>query len=272
MGPLALLLLLALLQGLTEFLPVSSSGHLVLARELLPGGDSLPDDASIEVLLHLGTLLAVLLFYRREILALLLGLLGRGSEAGAQRRLLGLLILATLPAAAVGLGLEDRIEQAFSTPMVAAVCLLVTGTGLWWSRRLPGGAVSLTTLGVGAALLIGLAQAAAILPGISRSGATIVTGLALGLSIDAAAAFSFLLSIPAILGAAVLKLPDLAAAEPGAGAPDPTALLLAGATAFLVGFLALAMLLWLLRARRLSWFAPYCWLLGLVGLAAGLTA
>ncbi len=269
MGPVALLLLLAVLQGLTEYLPVSSSGHLVLGRELIPGGEALPEDATIEVLLHLGTLLAVVLFYRREVAALAAGLFGRGEDPAGQRRLLGLLVVATLPAVAVGLFGKDAIEAAFTTPVVASVCLLVTGAGLWWSRRLPAGGRGLAQVTVGVALVIGVAQACAILPGISRSGATIITAMAFGLGVEAAAAFSFLMSIPAILGAAVLKLPDMAAQ--GEGGVSGGALFGAAALSFFVGYLALAMLLWIMRARRLSWFAPYCWLLGLTGLAVSLS-
>lgn len=270
MAPLALLLLLAVLQGLTEYLPVSSSGHLVLGRELIPGGEALPEDASVEVLLHLGTLLAVILFYRRQVLALAAGLVGRGQDPGAQRRLLGLLVIATLPAVAVGLLGKDAIESAFTTPAVASACLLVTGAGLWWSRRLVTGRRDLWQITARMALVIGLAQAFAILPGISRSGATILTGMAFGLGVEAAAAFSFLMSIPAILGAAVLKLPDML--EQGAGELGAGPLLAAAALSFFVGYLALAMLLWIMRARRLSWFAPYCWLLGLTGLAFTLSS
>lgn len=268
MGPLALLLLLAVLQGLTEYLPVSSSGHLVLARELIPGGDALPADASVEVLLHLGTLLAVALFYRRELARLVRGLFGGGQDPAAERRLFGHLVLATLPAAAVGLLAQDWIESAFATPVVASLCLFVTGALLWASRRLPRGGRGLPELRAWQALLIGVVQACAILPGISRSGSTIVAGLSLGLAVEGAAAFSFLLSMPAILGAAVLKLPDLLA--PRAGAIETPALLGAAALSFAVGYLALAMLLWILRARRLAWFAPYCWLLGTAGLVLSL--
>lgn len=269
MGPLALLLLLAVLQGLTEYLPVSSSGHLVLGRELLPGGEALPEDATVEVLLHLGTLLAVLLFYRREVTDLARGVFGGGEDPARQRRLFGLLVLATLPAVAVGLLGKDAIESAFSTTLVASVCLLVTGTGLWWSRRFAGGGRGLFQITVGVALAMGCAQAFAILPGISRSGATIITAMAFGVGVEGAAAFSFLMSIPAILGATVLKLPDMMAE--GAGELGGGALVAAAALSFFVGYLALAMLLWILRAQRLSWFAPYCWLLGLAGLAVSLS-
>ena len=265
MSTLGLLLLLAVVQGLTEYLPVSSSGHLVLARELLPGGEELPQDASVEVVLHLGTLLAVLGFYRREVGRLLLGLLGKGEAPSSQRRLAALLVVGTLPAGLVGLFLQEPIESLFASAVPAAVCLLATGTLLWWSKGLTAGAGLAHQLTTGSALLIGIAQACAILPGISRSGATIVAGMALGLHGSAAAAFSFLLSIPAILGAAVLKLPEALEAESAVAVSE-----LAWATlvSFFVGCLALGMLLWLVRARRLAWFAPYCWLVGGIALAA----
>lgn len=262
MGPLALLLILAVVQGLTEFLPVSSSGHLVLARALLPGGDRLPADATVEVLLHLGTLLAVLVFYRREIFALSAGVLGRGADVGAQRRLFGLLVLGTLPAGIVGLGFASQIEASFAHPAFSASALLVTGALLFWSRRLPVAGRPLADLAVRAALIIGLAQACAILPGISRSGATIVTGLAVGLSLPAAATFSFLLSIPAILGASVLKASEFSiAAVGGVGA-----MIAAVAASAMVGLAALGLLVRIGKTRRLWWFAPYCWLAGTAAL------
>ncbi len=281
MGPLALLLFLALLQGLTEYLPVSSSGHLVLARLFLPGGERLPDDATLEVWLHLGTLGAVLSFYRREIGAMLAGLLGRGSDPAAERRLALLLVLGSIPAAVIGLGLEDTIEAAFAGPGTAACGLLITGCFLWYSRRLsavthgptelaPSAERLASAAGFGArvALIIGCAQALAIMPGISRSGATIVTALFLGLSIERAAAFSFLLSIPAAGGAAILKLPDMLSADAAASAPHLSHLLLALMTAFLVGLAALKLLLGIARSRRLHWFAPYCWIMGALALLA----
>jgi undecaprenyl-diphosphatase len=280
MGPLALLLVLALLQGLTEYLPVSSSGHLVLARLFLPGGERLPNDATVEVWLHLGTLGSVLLFYRREIIAILSGLMGRGEDPAGQRHLAGLLILGSVPAAVVGLGLEDTLERTFARSGIAAVCFFVTGAFLWYSRRLdpagssaPEGPHAGSGLGGAGgaaltprvALLIGCAQALAILPGISRSGATIVAALALGLSLNRAAAFSFLLSIPAVGGAAILKLPDMLGASAPAQAPGITHLVLALVVTFLVGYLALGLLLKIARSRRLHWFAPYCWALGAIG-------
>jgi len=263
MGVIGLLLILAILQGLTEFLPVSSSGHLVLARSYLPGGQRLASDARVEVLLHVGTLLAVLWFYRREVLALTAGALGRGADPATQRRLIGLLLLGSLPAAVIGLGFEHRIEAMFSFPIFTSCMLLVTGTFLWLSRRWPEGRLALPDLNARTALLIGLAQAVAILPGISRSGSTIVAGLALGLTSPAAATFSFLLSIPAVGGAILLKSADLldfSRAEPAAAAVGV-------AVSAVVGLAALGLLVWIGRSRRLWWFAPYCWLLGALGLA-----
>ncbi len=270
MTALGALLVLAIIQGLTEYLPVSSSGHLVLAGAFLPGAEQLPKDASVEVMLHLGTLFSVFLFYRREIGALIRGVFGLGEDPAEQRLLLFHLVLGTLPAAVFGLLLQDRIEAAFSTPAFAAVALLVTGTVLWSSRRFsraPGGGRSLDAR---MALLIGLAQAFAIAPGISRSGMTIVAGLALGLSGERSATFSFLLSIPAILGAVVLKTPDLL--KNGAGPLGPLDLSLGVLVSFVVGFLALGMLIWLIRRQKLSAFAPYCWLVGALGLLGVFTA
>lgn len=263
MGFFGLLLVLAVVQGLTEFLPVSSSGHLVLARALLPGGERLPDDSSLEVLLHLGTLLAVLVFYRREIYGLARGVLGQGADVGGQRRLLLLLMLGSLPAAVVGLSLEDTIDTAFAHPAFSAFALLVTGSFLYWSRRFPAEGRDLFGLSWRVALVIGVAQAFAILPGISRSGATIVTGMALGLALPAAASFSFLLSIPAVAGAAVLKLPTASFADLGGAATMSAAV---GMSA-LVGLAALGLLVRLGKTRRLWWFAPYCWLAGISALA-----
>ncbi|MDP6850650.1 MAG: undecaprenyl-diphosphate phosphatase [Planctomycetota bacterium] len=259
MSPFLLLLLLAVLQGLTEYLPVSSSGHLVLARLLLPGGSELPQDASVEVLLHLGTLAAVLVFYKKELQRVVLGLFGKGEDPAAQRKLCGMLLLATLPAAFVGLVFKEQIETTFASTQVAAICLMITSMFLWLSRG-RGGQKTLLHVGVFAALLIGLAQAFAILPGISRSGSTIVVALFLGYRAEAAAAFSFLLSIPAISGAALLKLPDALSSEVGL----PDGIWFSAILTFLVGLLALGLLLRIAQSGRLSWFAPYCLLTGII--------
>jgi len=260
------LLILAALQGLTEFLPVSSSGHLVLAKHYLPGGSSLQASDSIEVWLHLGTLLTVLLFYRQRVVALLGGLFGRGQDVAAQRKLGLELILATLPV--VGLGALIHLSEIpwFENSTLAAIGLILTSLILWRSRHYRDQKLDLLDLTWKAALLIGLAQAVALSPGVSRSGATIVAALSLGFTIEAAAAMSFLMSIPAIVGAGVLKIPG--ALEEGS--TSLTDILFAVGLSFFVGYLALGLLLWVARKNRLNWFAPYCLALGLLGLASSL--
>ncbi|MCH2101491.1 MAG: undecaprenyl-diphosphate phosphatase [Planctomycetes bacterium] len=264
LGPFAALLLLAIIQGLTEYLPVSSSGHLALTRLLTDNEHLLPSGATVEVWLHLGTLFAVLLFYRERVARLAQGVFGRGFEIGDQRRLFCLLLLGSIPAGLVGILFEDALNPLFESSTAIGIALLLTGTTLWSSRLIRDGNRELVHLTIGAALLIGLVQAIAIAPGISRSGMTIVTGVALGLTIKAAAAFSFLLSIPAILGAALVKVPAIF--EDNVHDLKTSWLLTSFMTAFVVGYLALGALLWLARERKLSWFAPYCWIAGGVAL------
>lgn len=264
LSPLAALLVLAVIQGLTEYLPVSSSGHLVLTRLFTDDADLLPTGATVEVWLHLGTLLAVLLFYRGRVLGLAQGVFGLGQQVGDQRRLFALLLLGSVPAGIVGVFFEHEIEPLFSSATAVGIALLVTGSVLWASRWVRDGKLELDQLAWRAALLIGLVQALAIAPGISRSGMTIVAGIGLGLTVEAAAAFSFLLSIPAILGAAVLKVPKMF--EEQQASLENSWLLMSFATAFVVGYLALGALLWLARGRKLSWFAPYCWLVGVLAI------
>lgn len=245
--------ILGFLQGATEFLPVSSSGHLVIGQELL--GIAI-EGIGFEVLLHLATLISVLIVYRERVLNLIRGVFIDRDVTAWQY--VGLLILATLPAAVVGLTMESRIDELFDSPAVVGWGLLFTGTILlssrWALRR------ELTTeLGLRTALLIGLAQCIAILPGVSRSGSTVVAALWLGISPIEAAAFSFLLSIPAILGAAILKVPELSGGLGGIGAGAMvTGFLVSGVT----GILAIRLFVKMLKDRSFSNFAWYCWGIG----------
>ncbi|MCZ6596971.1 MAG: undecaprenyl-diphosphate phosphatase [Planctomycetota bacterium] len=249
----AALSLLALIQGLTEFLPISSSGHLVLTREAI--GLDRPA-LVLDVALHLGTLLAVLVVYRRDIAGLVADL-----RAGRPREIL-LLVLGTLPAAAVGLGLRDLVAETFHDGRIAALgllgtgALLVVGEAARRRRAAKGG----REVGWGIALGMGLAQAVAILPGISRSGATIAVGMLCGLEPARAARFSFLLSIPAILGAALVELPG--AGGEGLGGGGVASLVWAALFAGFVGWGALRMLLAFLGRGAFGWFAVYCVALG----------
>lgn len=188
-------------------------------------------------------------------------------QAGARRLFLGL-IVATLPAGLVGLTLADAIESAFSSLLVPGLMLLVTGAILWYSDSAPSRGTRLHQITYFDALLIGLGQALAILPGLSRSGTTIGVGLSRGLEREAAAKFSFLLSIPTILGAAVLAIPDLAASD---GNTLITALIgvLAAAVS---GYLSIGLFLRLVRSARLRWFSIYTWVVGalvLIGIGTG---
>ncbi|NIP80364.1 MAG: undecaprenyl-diphosphate phosphatase, partial [Gemmatimonadetes bacterium] len=194
--------ILGLVQGLTEFLPVSSSGHLVMAQTFL--GVPAPG-VFLEVALHVATLLSVMVVYRRKLADLAVGAASRDPES---LRYIGMLALATVPVAVLGFLFKDPIEAAFDTPHVTGFMLLVTGA-LLWSTTWGDVQRPHDTPRPRHALSMGLAQCLALLPGISRSGSTIATGLWTGLSGERAAEFSFLMSLPAIAGAAVLQGSDL---------------------------------------------------------------
>lgn len=253
-------LLLGLLQGATEFLPISSSGHLVLVPWLLNWRAS---SLAFDTLVHWGTALAVLGYFWRDWLALLRGAwraVCTRSLADPQARLLLLLVLGTVPAALAGFLLEDFFESMFARPVAAAGFLLVTAAILTLAEGGSRRARGLETLSWLDALLVGAAQAAAILPGVSRSGATIAAGMGRGLTREAAARFSFLLSTPVILGAGVLQLADLAQA--GDLAAQAPALLVGFLAALAAGLACIHFLLRYLRRRPLYPFAIYCALFG----------
>ncbi len=191
------IIVLAVVQGLTEFLPVSSDGHLVVADALMPGGGPADDRGrlAVNVMLHVGTLAAVVIVYWRQLLRLL------GSDA----RMLGKLFVAALPVAVVGLAIERYCPGIATHPLLAGFMLVTTGLMLWASRGYLDGTTAYEEVSYRQALVIGLAQALAPLPGLSRSGATIVGGLMMGLRREAAATFSFVLSVPVIAGACLLE-------------------------------------------------------------------
>ncbi len=259
-------LLLAVVQGLAEFLPISSSGHLVLARVALEVRKA---GLALDVALHVGTLLAVLCAYRREVGELLRDL------AAGRLRMWGWLLLATVPVGVVGLSLQGVIEEAAHKSSVAAAGLLVTAALLLageWGRGRQGegaGGDAAEAPGYGRprfadALWLGCAQALAIVPGISRSGSTIAVGLLRGLPAGQAARLSFLMSLPAVSGAAIVKLPEAFRGE--AGAPSAGLVLLAVGISALVGWAALRVLLIVLKRGAFPWFAGYCALLATAAL------
>ena len=246
-------LFLGVLQGLTEFLPVSSSGHLVLFQQFF---EVAAEEAILfDLVLHLGTLIPVLYFYREDVLLLITDPL-TGSGPFLERKgvkLLGLLIAASIPTAIIGLAFEDLFEQLFATPAALTVTFAITGCLLFaagrWDRSDEKIAIDWKW-----AVLLGLAQGFAITPGISRSGTTISVALMLGIDRSEAARFSFLMSVPAICGAVLLKLKDA----------DPAQLdLVPMATGFLAalisGYLALVLLVALIKQGTFPRFAWYCW-------------
>jgi len=251
------LLRLAVVQGLTEFLPVSSSGHLVLVQHLL---GSHAGDLFLDVVLHCGTLGSVLAVYRRDVRRLL-----RCDREAL--RYVAALAVATLPAVAVGLLAKDAVEAVFAAPVFAAAGLLVTGVVLLSTRAARAGSEDPgpwqpRALPLGKALLIGCAQAVAICPGVSRSGSTIAASLWLRLGRAEAARFSFLLSVPAIGGALVLHLleGDLATRT------SPPGLVLAALVAFAVGLLAIRWTALAVVQRHFWKFAFYVLPLGVIAL------
>ena len=252
-------ILLGLVQGLTEFLPVSSDGHLAVIGHV--AGVRTPG-VFVEVALHLATLGSILVVYGGRFWRLALDVLRRQPEA---LRYAGLLIIGMIPAGFVGIFLKHLIERAFESLWAAGIGFLVTGACLWSTRRKgPQGAAQPTP---GGAVIIGLAQAFAPLPGVSRSGTTISSGLWVGLGAVAAADFSFLMAIPLIAGAGLVEARHASVDIAQVGAVP---LLVGCIVAFLSGVFAIRFLVAMLRRGRFYAFAPYCFAVGLFTLAYAL--
>jgi undecaprenyl-diphosphatase len=270
-------LVLGLIQGLTEFLPISSSAHLVLA----PWAFGWPAPGlAFDTLLHWGTLIAVLIYFRRDWARMIAGFVrslttrgpwsGRpgGRLADPDSRLAWWVVIGSVPAAVIGYAFEDFFQSLFNSPAAVGGFLLVTALILALSEWLGRRARDLAQMTAGDAILIGLAQAIAIAPGISRSGATMAAGLGRGLQRDVAARFSFLLATPAILGAGLLQMPDIVQA--GNLAALLPLLLIGFLAAAISGYLCIHFLLAYLRRGKLYVFAGYCLALGLATLIATL--
>ncbi|MEA3400364.1 MAG: undecaprenyl-diphosphate phosphatase [Armatimonadota bacterium] len=267
-------LALAVIQGLTEFLPVSSSGHLALGHWLFGlSGEAGELPLEFVIWVHFGTLVAVVAYYWADLVEIVRDVfrphreVAEGEVPGWGRRLLLLLIIATLPAA-LGLVVEDAVERVLNTPWVVGAALLVTGTALITAERLGRREKSDRQTTALDALLVGFAQLAAITPGISRSGATIAAGLGVGLKREWSARFAFLMSVPAILAGTVFKLTDLVGQE-AAGALGLYAV--CGLVAAATGYLAIKLVIGAVQSRNLKWFAAYCWAVGLLAIIADLS-
>jgi undecaprenyl-diphosphatase len=247
-------LLLGVIQGIAEFLPISSKGHLVLAATLLHefAGQTLPDMLEMTIVLHVGTLASIVVVYWHRLWRLF----------GPDRRVIGLMVVGTLPAVVLGLPLHEihALRQWFEDPLLVGCLLPVTGLLLIAGSRVERGKVDYTQMTYAQAFLIGCCQSLALLPGISRSGTTIVAGLLVGLRRDSAATFSFFLAIPAILGAAVLASIKLLAN----GSEEPAGPLAFGVLiSFVVGVASLKLLLRWLNQGHLAMFAWWCIPVGL---------
>jgi undecaprenyl-diphosphatase len=270
-------IILGIIQGLTEFLPVSSSGHLVLFQKIFGLKQA---ELFFDVGVHLGTLVAVVAVFRREIRNIIAALIQLSSlsepkkailqkiESDPQLKMALMIVIGSIPTAILGFLFAGIADSLFASGMITGMMLIVTGLLLWLTRR-TGASVDRARsdrLTPKNALIIGIVQGVAIIPGISRSGSTISIGLLLGIDREMAARYSFLLSVPAIIGAGLLSLKD------GISQPDLAirATLLGSFTAALVGYAALKSLLQLVKKGRLHVFAPYCWLVGTLAIVFSL--
>jgi len=256
---------LGIVQGLTEFLPISSSGHLVMVSKIL---DFNEPGIAFEVFLHCGTLVAVLFVFRSELLAMVRSLLVSKAERLADPRLNRFfhwnvyIVAATLPAVVVGLFLKDSIDRIFDNILVTFAMLAVTGTIMVLTRLITDRGIEVD---LPRSFIIGGAQAMAIMPGLSRSGSTIFTGMVLGIDRETAARFSFIMSIPAILGAVVLKLGDLVSSPPTSA--ELGHIIFGTIASVISGYFAIVLLMSIVKRGKLHWFGYYCYIVSDIGFA-----
>ncbi|MDA3787138.1 MAG: undecaprenyl-diphosphate phosphatase [Desulfobacula sp.] len=260
-------IILGIIQGLTEFLPVSSSGHLVLGQIFFGITQS---QLAFDISVHMGTLLAVLVVYAQDISAILVSVFRFISKAATLKpvtpllnedknlQLAGLILIGSIPTACIGLVIKQFEHILFSSTLLVGTMLILTGTILWASRNFYFSESKKYEFSIKKALIIGVSQGAAVIPGISRSGTTIAVGMFLGLDRHNAAKFSFLLSIPAILGAQILSIKDMI----NYGLAIDPVTIYAAIASFITGLIALKLLLSLIHSGRFHLFAPYCWLIG----------
>ena len=266
-------IIIGLVQGLTEFLPVSSSSHLVFIQQILGVSEPL----AFDVLLHLGTLIAVISYFWRDIIQMIIAFfsslidLFKGRfiseiKKDPYKKLTWYVIIATIPVGIIGYLFNSTIESVFTGISIPAFFLLVTGFILYFSQRMNSGEINLKNMGLKETILIGCSQACALLPGLSRSGTTLAVGLFLGLDKEFAAKFSFILSIPVILAAAIYELKDVSLG----GSVELTAWITGFIVAVISGYLAIKFLLKLIEERNLDIFAYYCWIVGAIILVGSL--
>ena len=266
--PIFIALILGAVQGLTEFLPVSSSGHLALIQNIDGIKQYTQNALTFDVILHLGTLAAVLFVFWKDFISLfrgLFGLVGHGFkiEGKSERKLVLLLLVSTVPLV-IGALLEDTIESIMGSPLIIGCALCVTAVLLFFADRLGGGDRDALKTNYGHAAIIGGMQLVALVPGISRSGSTLCGGLFCGLKRDFAVTYAFLLSIPAVVGAAVLKVPKVLAEGVE---PEMLAAYIVGFLASAVfGYLAIKLVQLLTKKHGLKYFSIYCAVVDIVSI------
>lgn len=261
-------LLLGLVQGLTEYLPVSSSGHLAILSHFfgLDGESSL----MFTIVVHVATVLSTLVILRKEIWALLVGIFDTKAPLwNAERRYAAAIVVSMIPVGIVGLFFKEKVEEVFGSGLfIVGVCLLVTAALLTFSYY--ARPRQKEEIGIWDAFVIGLAQAAAVMPGLSRSGSTIATGLLLGNKKERLAQFSFLMVIPPILGEALLDVLKMAKGENVMGGIEALPLCVGFVAAFLAGCLACKWMLSIVKKGKLIYFGIYCAVVGVITIVASL--
>jgi undecaprenyl-diphosphatase len=266
-------LVMGIVQGLTEFLPVSSSGHLIIVPYLLGWDDPFIDSLVFSVMLHMGTLLALLTYFRADWLRIIpawfASIRDRSIAGDPDRRLAWLLVASTIPAVIAGLLLNDLAETKFRSASLVAVTLVIGAAILWLAERLATRSKGIADLGVVGAVGIGVAQAIALVPGISRSGISISAGLYFGLTRESAARFSFLMATPITAGAGLFELRKIVSGESGVDVSIGP-LVIGMIAALLAGLVAIAGLLRFLRSNSTNVFVVYRVILAAVVLVAWL--
>jgi undecaprenyl-diphosphatase len=249
-------ILLGIIQGVTEWLPVSSSGHLVIFQQLFGLNEG---NVVFDLFLHVGSLFVVLYVFRENIKQIILSFVN--DKYKKYRKLAYLVVIGTIPTALIGYFFQDFFEAMFSTLLPVGIALLITGLLLFFCERFE----KKKELSTVSALGVGVMQGIAIMPGISRSGSTIAAALFFGIKKEDAVSFSFLLFIPAILGASVLQFSKL-----GTASVEWMPVILGTVTAVVIGYFALNFLIKIVRQKKLKFFSYYCWIVGILAIVVGL--
>ena len=261
-------IILGAVQGISEFLPISSSGHLVLVPALL----GIETGLAFDTILHLGTLVAIFTFFWKDIINLIKGFIlsiidltegvdifKRELHRVPEKRFAWLIIVGTIPTGIMGILLKDAIETIFRGTLFVGIFLLVTAAVLYYSERHSSGQITQKDMSFKQALIVGICQGLAVFPGISRSGSTIASGLCLGLNREYAARYSFLLSIPAVIGAGLIQIKDIATLDAS------VSVLLAGfISSVIFGYLSIKLLMKMIKGWSLDIFAYYCTIIGII--------